>query len=77
MEAGDESLANLVSVYGNGVSAPLLRTKDVRLIQVRGANGKVIAMLFRLTGSAWGFVTDADPDWEEHRKRLEIDDSRG
>lgn len=72
----ENSLANIVSVYGNGVSAPLLKTKDARLIQIRGTDGKLIAMFFRLSGPTWGFVTDADPDWEDHRRRLEIDDSK-
>jgi hypothetical protein len=69
-------LRNMVSVYGSGVKAPLLQTNDARLIQIRDAEGKLFAMMFRLTGALWGFVTNSDPDWEEHRRRLEIDDSK-
>lgn len=67
--------ANMVSVYGSGVKAPLLRTNDARLIQIRDANGDLMAMMFKLTNALWGFVTPADADWEDHRRRLEIDDS--
>ena len=69
------NLSNLVSVYGSGVSAPLLQTNDARLIQLRGPSGKLIAMLFKLTDTLWGFVTESDPDWADHKKRLEIDDA--
>jgi len=73
---GEVDLKNMVSVYGSGVKAPLLQTNDARLIQIRDADGKLFAMLFRLTDALWGFVTNSDPDWEEHRRRLEIDDSK-
>lgn len=43
-------LRNMVSVYGSGVKAPLLQTNDARLIQIRDAEGKLFAMMFRLTG---------------------------
>jgi len=72
----DVNLENLVSVYGSGVSAPLLQTNDARLIQIRNSEGKLTAMLFRLTNAMWGFVTEADSDWEDHKNRLEIDDSK-
>lgn len=72
----DVKLENLVSVYGSGVSAPLLQTNDARLIQIRNTEGKLMAMLFKLTNALWGFVTESDPDWEDHKRRLEIDDSK-
>lgn len=70
------NLENMVSVYGSGLKGPLLQTNDARLIQIRDANGNLMAMLFKLTNALWGFVTSADPDWEDHKRRLEIDDSR-
>ena len=73
--AGEARLANMVSVYGSGVSAPRLQTNDARLIQIRGADGALVAMMFKLTNALWAFTTPADEDWEEHRRRLEVDDS--
>lgn len=70
------NLENMVSVYGSGIKGPLLQTNDARLIQIRDANGDLIAMLFKLTNALWGFVTSTDPDWEDHKRRLEIDDSK-
>lgn len=70
------NLSNLVSVYGSGISAPLLQTNDARLIQIRDQSGELIALMFKLTNALWVFTTPGDPDWEEHKQRLEIDDSK-
>lgn len=70
-----KDLKNMVSVYGPGISGPLLQTNNARLIQIRDGEGKVQAMFFRITEMLWGFVARGDPDWEEHRRRLEIDDA--
>ena len=70
------NMSNLVSVYGSGVGAPLLQTNDARLIQIRDIDGNLMALMFRLTNALWGFTTPSDEDWEEHRSRLEIDDSK-
>jgi len=71
-----KDLSNMVSVYGSGVGAPLLQTNDARLIQIRDVDGNLIAMMFKLTNMLWGFTSPGDGDWEEHRRRLEIDDSK-
>lgn len=69
-------LKNLVSVYGEGLGAPQLMSNDVRLIQIRDGEGELVAMFFRLTDVLWGFSTKGEPDWEDHKKALEIDDSK-
>lgn len=73
--AGKKALGGVVSVYGMGVSKPLLVSRDARLIQVRDADGELSAMLFRLTGVLWGLSVRGDSDWEDHKGRLEIDDT--
>jgi hypothetical protein len=73
---GDIDLRGMVSVYGSGIRAPLLQTNDARLIQIRDNNGDLMAMMFKLTNSMWAFSTSSDADWEDHKKRLEIDDSK-
>lgn len=67
-------LKNLVSVYGKGLNGPLLQTNDARLIQIRDENGELSSLFVRLTDTLWGFVSKGDSDWEDHKKRLEIDD---
>lgn len=69
-------LKNLVSVYGSGISKPLLMSNDVKLIQIRDGNGELSAMFFRLSDALWGFTAKGEPDWEEHKRALEIDDSQ-
>lgn len=71
-----EELKHMVSVYGSGIKAPLLQSNDARLIQIRDENGDLIAMMFKLTDAIWGFTTKGDSDWEEHKRHLEIDDSK-
>jgi len=70
-----KDLAHLVSVYGPGITGPLLKTTDARLIQIRDAEGELMSLFFRITDNLWGFVSKGDSDWEDHKKRLEIDDS--
>lgn len=73
--AKEVNLKNLVSVYGSGLSAPLLQSNDVKLIQIRNQQGNLIALFYRFSNSTWGFSTVGDSDWEDHKKNLEIDDS--
>ena len=63
-----------VSVYGEGVNGPLLKSTDARLIQIRNRTGELLSVFVRLTGDIWGFVTRGDPDWEETIKRVEVED---
>lgn len=70
-----KNLSNLVSVYGPGVSKPLLSTNDARLIQIRDSDGELVSMFIRLTDSMWGFVTKGDPDWDATKERSSVDDS--
>ena len=63
-----------VSVYGEGVKGPLLKSTDARLIQIRNRSGELLSVFVRLTGDIWGFVTRGDPDWEETIKRVEVKD---
>ncbi len=70
-----KALGGLVSVYGRGVSKPLLASKDARLVQIRDADGELSAIIFRLTGALWGFSARGDSDWDDHKGRLEVDDS--
>lgn len=74
-EDNKNPLANVVSVYGSGVSKPLVCTKDVRLIQLRNDKGELTALLFRLTPAIWAFSTRGEEDFEAHRSRLEVDDT--
>lgn len=63
-----------VSVYGEGVNGPLLKSTDARLIQIRNRKGELLSVFVRLTGDIWGFVTKGDPDWEETIRRVEVKD---
>lgn len=63
-----------VSVYGSGINGPLLKSNDVRLIQIRNAQGELMSLFVRLTGDVWGFLTRGDPDWEENVRRVEVKD---
>ena len=63
-----------VSVYGEGVNGPLLKSTDARLIQIRNRKGELLSVFVRLTGDIWGFVTKGDPDWEETIQRVEVKD---
>ena len=63
-----------VSVYGEGVNGPLLKSTDARLIQIRNRTGELLSVFVRLTGDIWGFVTRGDPDWEETISRVEVKD---
>lgn len=69
-----DGLQGQVSVYGEGVNGPLLKSTDARLIQIRNRRGELLSVFVRLTGDVWGFVTRGDPDWEETIKRVEVKD---
>lgn len=69
-----ESVKGQVSVYGEGLKGPLLKSTEARLIQIRDRRGELISVFLRLTDDVWGFVTRGDPDWEETIRRVEVKD---
>ena len=69
-----ELVRGQVSVYGEGLKGPLLKSTEARLIQIRDRRGELISVFLRLTDDVWGFVTRGDPDWEETIRRVEVKD---
>lgn len=65
--------AEMVSVYDFS-NKQLLKSSDVRLIQLRDDEGNLMALLCKMTKNAWGFCAKGDSDWESFKKNLEIKD---
>ena len=55
----------LVTVTGFGKDDVILRTNKANVIQVRGSDGNIAAMLIRIKPNIWGFSKAGDEDWGE------------
>lgn len=54
-----------VTVMGFDKNEVLLQSSKANVVQVRGSDGRISAMLVRLRPNIWGFCKSGDPDWNQ------------
>ena len=63
--ASSRSVPGTVTVMGFDRNDVMFRSSDANVVQVRGSNGEISAMLIRIKGDIWGFSRRGDDDWNE------------
>ena len=59
-------MSERIIVKGNIFAPPLLDTTKANVIEFRGANGELEALVTRvLSDSMWCFCSNKDPDWTD------------